>query len=84
MRITVKAKGARRIFIALPTGWVFSPTLISLWLRIGIKYSSEVPNFSNRDLKAICKVLKQVKRRYGRYELVTVESGEGDLVKITL
>lgn len=84
MRITVKAKGARRIFIALPTGWVFSPTMISLWLRIGRKYSSEVPNISNHDLRAICKAIKETKRRYGSYELVSVESSEGDLVGVIL
>jgi hypothetical protein len=84
MRIVVKAEGARRIFMALPTGLVFSPTMISLWLRVGRKYSPEVPNISKQDLRAICKAVKQVKSRYGRYELVTVESGEGDLVKITL
>ena len=84
MRITVKAKGARRIFIALPTGWVFSPTMISWWLRIGRKYSSEVSNISNYDLRAICKAIKETKRRYGSYELVSVESSEGDLVEVIL
>lgn len=84
MRIIVKEHGGRRLAIVLPTGMVFSPTMISLGLRIGRKYTPEVPNISDRDLKAICKAVKRVKRRYGRYELVTVESGEGDLVKITL
>lgn len=84
MRITVKANGARRIFIAVPTGLIFSPAMISLWLRISKKYAPEVPNISYHDLRAICKAVKRVKRRYGRYELVTVESGEGDLVKIVL
>jgi hypothetical protein len=84
MRITVKARGARRIFIVLPTDLVFSPTMISLWLRIGRKYSSEVPNISSHDLRAICKAIKETKRSHGSYELVTVESGEGDLVKIIL
>lgn len=84
MRITVKAGGARRIFIAMPTGLIFSPAMVSLWLRISRKYTPEVPNISYRDLRAICKAIKQTKRRYGCYELVTVESGQGDLVKITL
>ena len=84
MRIKVKASGARQFTIALPTGMVFSPTLIHLWLRIGRKYASEVPDISPHDLRAICKAAKQIKRRYGRYELVSVESAQGDLVKITL
>lgn len=84
MRIKVKASGLRQFTIAVPTGMIFSPMLVQLGLRIGRKYSAEMPDISSRDLRAICKAVKQVKRRYGRYELVTVESGQGDLVKITL
>lgn len=84
MRVTVKECGGHRFTIALPTGMIFSPTLIRLGLRIGRKYSAEVPDISAHDLRAICKAVKQIKRRYGRYALVTVESGQGDLVKITL
>lgn len=77
-------KVVTRMFIALPTGLVFCPSMISLWLRIGRKYSSEVPNITSHDLRAICKAIKETKRSHGSNELVTVESGEGDLVKIIL
>lgn len=84
MRITVKADGRRRFFIALPTGMIFSPTLLTLGLRIGRKYTGEIPNIADRDLRAICREVKRIKRRYGRYELVSAESSNGDLVKIIL
>ncbi len=84
MRIKVKASGMRQFTIALPTGMIFSPTMIRLGLCIGRKYADEVPDISAHDLRAICKAAKQTKRRYGRYELVSVESAQGDLVGITL
>lgn len=84
MRIKLKASGMRQFTIALPTGMVFSPTLIRLGLCIGRRYSAEVPDISAHDLRTICKAVKQIKRRYGRYELVAAESSDGDFVRITL
>ena len=84
MRIKVKASGMRQFTIAVPTAMIFSPMLARLGLRIGRRYSAEVPDISDRDLRAVCKAVKQVKRRYGRYELVSVESSGGDEVSIFL
>ena len=84
MRITVKSSGMRRFTIFLPTGMIFSPTLLRLGMGIGRKYTSTVPDISKEDLQLLCKAIKQVKRRYGHYELVSVESSDGDLVRIIL
>ena len=84
MRITVKSSGMRGFTILVPTRMLCSPTLLHLGMRIGRKYTSEVPNISKQDLKTLCKAVIQAKRRYGHYELVTVESSDGDLVRITL
>lgn len=82
MRIRIKESGKHSFLIILPTWLAFWG--LSFGLKQGRKYSAKVPKISKIALKQIKKAVKQTKRRYRHYELVYVESDEGDVVRITL
>ena len=84
MRITVKPSGMHGFTLLLPTGIIFCPTLLRLGFSIGRKYTSAVPNLSKEDLRVLCQAVKQVKRRYGHYEFVSVEGSDGNCIRIIL
>lgn len=82
MRIRIKESGK-------PSFWIILPTWLALWglsfgLKQGRKYCANVPQISKAALKELKKALKQTKRRRRHYELVYVESADGDTVRITL
>lgn len=82
MRVRIKKSGKHSFLIVLPTWLVFRS--ISVGLRQDEKYSARVPQISKTALKKIKKAMKQTKRRHRHYELVYVESNEGDVLCITL
>lgn len=84
MKITIKEGKHRPFHIVFPTRMIFSPMLISLGLRIARKNSPQVPDIPSSAVKAICRSVRETKHRYRCYELVAVESNDGDVVKITL
>lgn len=84
MKITIKGDGHHSLHIIIPTWIVSSPTLISLSLRIARKKCPHVPYISRNTLKMLRSSIKETKRRYRHYELVNIESNDGDLVKIVL
>ena len=84
MKITVKPAGKHKLILFLPTGMIFSPTLLYLWMRIGRKYTDSVPDIPKNKLKVLCQTIKQVKRRCRAYELVSVESSDGTFFRIIL
>ena len=84
MRITVKPSGMHGFTLILPTGMIFCPILLRAGIGIGRKYTSAVPDVSKEDLRKLCHAVKQVKKRYGHYELVSVESCDGNSVRVVL
>ena len=90
MRILVKSEG-HRIWIPIPTSVVFSRPMIRLWLwgmRRSIRYV-QMPEQAIWDLPEdklflLCDELRRIKRKYGSWHLVEVESASGDRVLIEL
>lgn len=84
MKITIKEGQHHSFHIIFPTWMVFSPTLIWLSLRIARKKCPQLPYISRSTLKTLSSSIKETKRRYRHYELVNIESSDGDVVKIVL
>ena len=67
-----------------PTGMVCNATMVRLWLRTAKKYSDTVPDIPPHSVNALCRELKRIKKTYGEWTLVDVESADGQEVKIIL
>jgi hypothetical protein len=85
MRIKVKSDDGKKINLIFPTWFVFS----DLGARIAAKVISRNAephefNLSGKDLSRLMAELRKIKKKYGRFELVDVQSAEGDTVKIVL
>ena len=96
MRIIVKGNG-NNINIPIPTGLIFSKASVWTWLKLARvsagKYMSEHVNqkadmfldrLSDEAVYAICGELMRIKRKHGSWDLVEVESADGDHVLIRL
>lgn len=96
MRIKVKSRDIN-INIPVPTGLIFSKASAWTWMKIArhtaSKYMPENVNekadmvldgLSDEAVYAICGELMRIKRKYGSWDLVEVESSDGDQVLIRL
>ena len=84
MKIIVKTP-EHDIRLGIPTALIFSQG--SAWLanKLGRKYAPEaMMNIPPEAIPALCAELRRIKKKYGPYELVEVESASGEHVKITL
>lgn len=96
MRIHVKGNDYN-IHIPIPTGMIFSKASAWMWLKIVRKTTAQyVPrrvnekadavfsNLSDDAVYALCSEIMRIKRKYGSWDLVEVESSSGDQVLIQL
>lgn len=85
MKIKVIASSGPHFTIPFPTALVSSPTVVNLWLKYVRKYATaEMPELSQEHIHQLCSEIKRIKKTYKTWELVHVESANGDLVSITL
>ena len=84
MKIHIKSEG-QNLRIRIPTGWIFSPLVARLGCRYAIRYAGEaMKDISPEELNALFAVFRRIKKKHGSWELVNVESGSGDMVKVIL
>lgn len=91
MRIRIK-DGERDFCLVLPTNLIFSKGSAWLCRHIGMKYAVRSENeaeaavfyIPDEALDGLFAELRRIKKRYGSWELVDVESSGGEKVKITL
>ena len=84
MKIIVKS-GEHDIRLGIPTALIFSKGSTFLAEKLGRKYSPEsMVDIPPEAIPALCAELRKIKKKYGTYELVEVESADGRYVKITL
>lgn len=90
MKIQVKGDG-RNLRIVLPTALIFSKPAAWLYLRMG-KYQTEnhesddtsMVHIPDEAMYAVCDELRRIKRKYGSWELVDIESAGGEKIQVTL
>lgn len=83
MKICVRSED-RSFAIVLPTRMIFSKDLLKFGLRIGKKYSSEVPDIPPEAINALCEEIKRIKKTHKSWELVDAQSADGEHVQIYL
>ena len=84
MRIQIKS-GISRLNVWLPTGLVFGKITVRLANTIGRRYAADaMKNISPEALEALFGELSRVKKIHGKWELVDIQSSNGDMVKIVL
>lgn len=84
MKIQVKADD-HNINILLPTGLVFSKGTVWLANHVGRKYAEDaMKNISPQALDALFAEFRRIKKKHGSWELVNVESSDGEIVIVTL
>ena len=82
MKIIVTT-GENDIRFGLPTGLILGRGSAALAQHMAKKYSPEV-NLPDGALPALCDELRRIKKKYGTWDLVEMETASGQHVKITL
>ena len=84
MRIHLRADG-RNIKLVLPTRMLFSKTVLRL-LKFSARFAAEetLKKIPVDSMDVIFAELRRIKKKYGTWELVEVESAGGEKVEIKL
>ena len=84
MKIRIKTNN-RRFGFCFPTGLIFNKTAVRIANTIGRRFASDsLKDIPPEALELLCAELGRVKRKYGKWELVKVESSSGEIVEIIL
>lgn len=84
MRVKVSDKDTN-LDIILPTGLVFSRGTVFLVNKVARKYAGDaMENIPPEAMAALFAEFRRIKRKYGKWDLVEVESADGDRVLVRL
>ena len=83
MRIRVRSDEVN-LNLVLPTNLLIGRTVVKLANTIGRRCTNALEHIRPEVLEILCAELRRVKKKYGAWELVDVESADGDIVKIVL
>lgn len=85
MKILIQSPGSADMTIPVPNFLLFSPTLLDLFMKVGIIQSARpMPNLSKETVRSICAALQVYSKAHGSWPLVQVESAGGAKVTITI
>lgn len=84
MRIRISGR-ERNICLLLPTSLIFSGATIRL-MNIAVKFIPEDVRdyFPSDKLEMIFRELRRIRKKHGSFDLLDVESADGEKIKITL
>lgn len=73
----------------IPTAFLTNPYLLSFGYWIVKKTSGKyadgpMPDIDAQTLKGLCRELRRIKKKYGRYEMIEAVQASGETVKIIL
>lgn len=84
MKIRIRSDEAN-LSLWLPTNLIFSKPVALLGGTVGKKYAGDaMKNLSTKDLDRLFAEFRRIKRTHGTWDLVEIESADGDIVHITL
>ena len=83
MKIRIRSY-ERSFTLILPTRLLLSKGAVKLGLRIGKRYSISVPDIPPKIVDALCDEVKRIKKKHGSWELVDVQSADGEQINIRL
>lgn len=84
MKIYIRSEG-KTLRFWLPTGMIFSKTSAKIANTLGRKFAPDaIEGISPEALETLCVEIGKLKKRYKKWELVKVESADGEIVEILL
>ena len=84
MKIQVIApKDNVKIFIPIPNSLFMNRLICKLMIHYANKYTNEY-KITNDQLYQLFRCLKESKKLIGRYDLIDIETSEGEIIKISL
>ena len=84
MKIRIKSSEVN-MNLVLPTRLLFGKTVVKLANTIGRRYAAEaLEGISPEALELLCAELRRIKKKHGSWDLVDVQSADGDIVQIVL
>ena len=84
MRIRIKSDETN-LNLVLPTRLLIGKTVVKLANTIGRRYAAEaMAGIPPESLEILCAELRRIKKKYGAWDFVDVESADGDIVQIIL
>ena len=84
MKIIIKSNKQNLKFY-FPTRLIFSRTAARIANIVGRKYASDTMSaISPEALETLCTELGKIKKCYGKWDLVDIESSDGSIIKIIL
>ena len=85
MHIRIKSNDNKNINLLLPTSLVLSDlTAVIAAKAINKKAETKECQISSKDLCRLMAEMRKIKKKYGHFELVDIQSADGDIVKIVL
>ena len=85
MKIEVHISGGPDLVIPVPNAILFSPKLLNWELQIsGLSSSHTIPEIPPETVKKACAAIKEYRKDHGPWEIVRVESADGQTVIITV
>ena len=83
MKICIRSADGPHLTIPLPNEMLFSPTVLKIALKTGRQFADgHAPDIPPETIAALCAAIKDYRQNYGPWELVHVESADGDSVII--
>lgn len=82
MTISIRSEGVR-LFLKFPTRLLLNRVTASIAVKALQKREKEI-GISPEDIRELARCIRSCKKRYGKMELVRVESANGDKVVIKL
>ena len=84
MKIRIKSSEVN-MNLVLPTRLLFGKTVVKLANTIGRRYAAAaLEGISPEALELLCAELRRIKKKHGSWDLVDVQSADGDIVQIVL
>lgn len=85
MKIIIRSSDGHHFTIPFPTALLTSPTALRFELNASRKHIAMPPvNIPPEAVSALCRSIRQCTKAHSPWELVHVESANGDLVSIIL
>lgn len=83
MKIRIKTDDTN-LNLVFPTRLLIGKTVIRLANTIGRRYTDALNDIPPESLERLCAELRRIKKQHGAWELVDMESADGDIVQIIL
>lgn len=85
MRIFVQEHGEKPIRLIFPTGMIFNRLTALIGSKVIKEHAGEeLSALTSAQLNRLFREIRRIKRKHPKFELVNVESNDGDMVRIIL